>query len=199
MSEKNYAQLTDEQLVKLAKEGDQDAEEYLLTKFKGMVLSRAAIYYIVGGDREDVVQEGMIGLVKAIRSYEEGSGSTFSNFAYICITRQIISAVRSASREKHALLNEAVSLDQPVEGAGTFADLLVAGDSSNPEDVAVKTELLRLVMDPKNASFSKIEHATIKYLTQGKNYREIADLTGKTPKQIDNTIQRIRAKLTKLD
>ena len=204
MAENKYNGFTDEQLVQLAQGGDVDAEEYLLTKYKEMVLSRSAIYYIVGGDRDDVVQEGMIGLVKAIRGYKPESG-TFSNFAYVCVTRQIISAVRAATREKHSPLNDAVSLDQPVlwsvdttAGGATLADTIPAGEASDPAEVAVKTELLNIIMGQKNVSFSKLEHATIKYLTQGKNYREIADLTGKTPKQIDNAIQRIRAKLQDL-
>ena len=202
MAENKYNALTDEQLVELAQKGDVDAEEFLLTKYKEMVLSRSAIYYIVGGDRDDVVQEGMIGLVKAIRGYRAEAG-TFANFAYVCVTRQIISAVRSATREKHSPLNDAVSLDQPVAGneaagTATLADVIPAGEASDPAEVAVKTELLNIIMGQKNVSFSKLEHATIKYLTQGKNYREIADLTGKTPKQIDNAIQRIRAKLQDL-
>ena len=201
MAEKDYSKLSDEKLVALAQQGDVDAEEYLLTRYKDMVLSRSAIYYIVGGDRDDVVQEGMIGLIKAIRGYKENAG-TFSNFAYVCVTRQIISAVRSANREKHSPLNDAISLDQPVmwsvDSGSTLADTIPAGEASDPAEVAVKTELLNIIMGQKNVSFSKLEHATIKYLTQGKNYREIADLTGKTPKQIDNAIQRIRAKLQDL-
>ena len=201
MAENKYNALTDEQLVELAQKGDVGAEEFLLTKYKEMVLSRSAIYYIVGGDRDDVVQEGMIGLVKAIRGYKASAG-TFSNFAYVCVTRQIISAVRSATREKHSPLNDAISLDQPVAGnaadASTLADVIPAGEASDPAEVAVKTELLNIIMGQKNVSFSKLEHATIKYLTQGKTYREIAALTYKTPKQIDNAIQRIRDKLQKL-
>ena len=201
MAEKDYSKLSDEQLVELARKGDVDAEEFLLTKYKEMVLSRSAIYYIVSGDRDDVVQEGMIGLIKAIRGYKPESG-TFSNFAYVCVTRQIISAVRSANREKHSPLNDAISLDQPLASGSadgsTLADTIPAGEASDPAEVAVKTELLNIIMGQKNVSFSKLEHATIKYLTQGKNYREIADLTGKTPKQIDNAIQRIRAKLQDL-
>ena len=199
MAENNYTALTDERLVELAQQGDAVAEEHILTRYKEIVLSRAAIYYIVGGDRDDVIQEGMIGLVKAIRGYRPDQG-TFSNFAYVCITRQIISAVRSATREKHSPLNDALSLDQPVSGErdSTLADTIPAGAASDPAEVAVKTELLNIIMGQKNVSFSKLEHATIKYLTQGKNYREIADLTGKTPKQIDNAIQRIRAKLQDL-
>ena len=201
MAEKDYSKLSDEKLVALAQQGDVDAEEYLLTRYKDMVLSRSAIYYIVGGDRDDVVQEGMIGLIKAIRGYKPESG-TFSNFAYVCVTRQIISAVRSANREKHSPLNDAISLDQPLASGSadgsTLADTIPAGEASDPAEVAVKTELLNIIMGQKNVSFSKLEHATIKYLTQGKNYREIADLTGKTPKQIDNAIQCIRAKLQDL-
>ncbi|MBQ6670145.1 MAG: sigma-70 family RNA polymerase sigma factor [Firmicutes bacterium] len=204
MAENKYTALTDEQLALQAQNGDAEAEEYLLTRFKDMVLSRAAIYYIVGGDRDDVVQEGMIGLVKAIRGYKEEQGS-FSNFAYVCITRQIISAVRSASREKHGPLNDAISLDQPISwsvdttaGGATLGETIPAGEGSDPAEVAIKTELLNIIMSNKNVSFSKLEHATIKYLTQGKNYREIAEMLAKSPKQIDNAIQRIREKLQKL-
>ena len=184
MAENKYTALTDEQLALQAQNGDAEAEEYLLTRFKDMVLSRAAIYYIVGGDRDDVVQEGMIGLVKAIRGYKEEQGS-FSNFAYVCVTRQIISAVRSANVDTTA-------------GGATLGETIPAGEGSDPAEVAIKTELLNIIMSNKNVSFSKLEHATIKYLTQGKNYREIAEMLAKSPKQIDNAIQRIREKLQKL-
>ena len=205
MNYEELSKMTDEQLALQAQQGSAEAEELLLTKYKDMVLSRAAIYYIIGADRDDVVQEGMIGLVKAIRGFKPDPGSSFSNFAYVCVTRQIISAVRKASRDKHSPLNDALSLDQPVmwsvdttaDGA-TLADVLPAGDAYDPAEVAIKTELLNVIMSDKNVSFSKLEHATIKYLTQGKNYREIADLLGKTPKQIDNAIQRIREKVSKL-
>ncbi|MBQ2311325.1 MAG: sigma-70 family RNA polymerase sigma factor [Firmicutes bacterium] len=202
MNYEELKKLTDEQLAALAQQGDADAEELLLTANKDKVLSRAALYYIIGADRDDVVQEGMIGLVKAIRSYKADSGVPFSSFAYTCITRQIISAIRAAARAKHSPLNDAVSLDQPVvwdvNMYNTLADVIPAGAESDPENVAIKTELLQRVFDQENANFSTLEHATIKYLTQGKSYREIADLLGKTPKQIDNTIQRIRAKMQKI-
>ena len=152
MAENKYTALTDEQLALQAQNGDAEAEEYLLTRFKDMVLSRAAIYYIVGGDRDDVVQEGMIGLVKAIRGYKAEQGS-FSNFAYVCVTRQIISAVRSANREKHGPLNDAISLDQPVSwsvdttaGGATLGETIPAGEGSDPAEVAIKTELLNIIM-----------------------------------------------------
>ena len=199
MNIEELKKLSDEQLAELAQKGDEEAEELLLNRYKNIVLSRAEIYYIIGGDRDDVIQEGMIGLVKAIRGFKADGGSTFSNFAYMCISRQIVSAIRTASREKHAPLNGAVSLDQPVvwdaEMYNTLAEVIPAGAESDPGNIVAKTELLESIMGEKNVSFSKLEHATIKYLTQGKNYREIADLLGKTPKQIDNAIQRIRAKL----
>ncbi len=199
MNIEELKKMTDEQLAELAQKGDAEAEELLISRYKNIVSSRAAIYYIIGGDRDDVIQEGMIGLFKAIRSYKADGGSSFSNFAYMCISRQIVSAIRAASREKHSPLNEAVSLDQPVvwdvNFYNTLADVIPAGEDSDPENIVAKTELLESILGQKNVSFSKLEHATIKYLTQGKTYREIAALTFKTPKQIDNAIQRIRAKL----
>ena len=199
MNIEELKKLTDEQLAELAQKGDAEAEELLISRYKNIVSSRAAIYYIIGGDRDDVIQEGMIGLFKAIRSYKADGGSSFSNYAYMCISRQIVSAIRAASRVKHSPLNDAVSLDQPVvwdvNFYNTLADVIPAGADSDPENIVAKTELLESIVGQKNVSFSKLEHATIKYLTQGKTYREIAALTYKTPKQIDNAIQRIRAKL----
>lgn len=202
MNIEELKKLTDEQLAELAQKGDAEAEELLISRYKNIVSSRAAIYYIIGGDRDDVIQEGMIGLFKAIRSYKADGGSSFSNYAYMCISRQIVSAIRAASREKHSPLNDAVSLDQPVvwdvNMYNTLADVIPAGADSDPENIVAKTELLESIVGQKNVSFSKLEHATIKYLTQGKNYREIAEMLAKSPKQIDNAIQRIREKLQKL-
>ena len=192
--------LKDEELAALAQKGDTDAEEILLTRYKELVLSKSSLYYIVGGDRDDIVQEGMIGVVKAIRSYDPSAGATFATFATLCVGRQIISAMRTATREKHTPLNDAISLDIPLDEdeTTTLADTISAGIESDPVEVSIKTELLNLVLNPKKGSFSTLEHATIKYLTQGKNYREIAEILGKTPKQIDNAIQRIRTKIKEM-
>ena len=192
--------LTDEQLVELTQKGDAAAEETLLIRYKQVVRAKGGIYYIAGGDGNDIAQEGMIGLVKAIRSYDPSQGASFSTYAQLCITRQIITAIRGASREKHAPLNEALSLDLPVgsaEDGSTLADVIPAGPASDPELAAVNTEILKVVLQPKNASFSKLEHVVIRYMVAGKNCREIADLTGKTAKQIDNAVQRVRAKIRK--
>ena len=165
MNIEELKKLTDEQLAELAQKGDAEAEELLISRYKNIVSSRAAIYYIIGGDRDDVIQEGMIGLFKAIRSYKADGGSSFSNYAYMCISRQIVSAIRAASREKHSPLNDAVSLDQPVvwdvNMYNTLADVIPAGADSDPENIVAKTELLESIVGQKNVSFSKLEHATI--------------------------------------
>ena len=190
--------LTDEQLVELAQQGDVDAEEALLIRYKEIVRAKGSIYYIAGGDGNDIAQEGMIGLVKAIRSYRPDQGASFSTYAQLLITRQIVSAVRNASREKHSPLNNAVSLSDPLEdGESTLADTIPAGSASDPELAAINTDILSMLLQPKNTSFSKLEHLVIRYMAAGKSIREIADITGKTPKQISNAVQRVREKIRK--
>ena len=194
---RDFSKLTDEQLVELAQQGDVDAEEALLIRYKEIVRAKGGIYYIAGGDGNDIAQEGMIGLVKAIRSYKPDQGASFSTFAQLLITRQIVSAVRNASREKHSPLNNALSLDDPLESGaeGTLADTIPAGSASDPELAAINTDILKIVLQPQNTSFSKLEHLVIRYMVAGKSCREIADLTGKTPKQISNAVQRVRDKI----
>ena len=197
---RDFSKFTDEQLVELAQQGDVDAEEALLIRYKEIVRAKGGIYYIAGGDGNDIAQEGMIGLVKAIRSYKPDQGASFSTFAQLLITRQIVSAVRNASREKHSPLNNAVSLYDPVEGGADdsiLADVIPAGSASDPELAAINTDILKIVLQPKNTSFSKLEHVVIRYMVAGKSCREIADLTGKTPKQINNAVQRVRDKIKK--
>ena len=196
---RDLGRFTDEELVRLAQQGDVDAEEALLIRYKEIVRSKGSIYYIAGGDGNDIAQEGMIGLVKAIRSFREDQDASFSTYAQLLITRQIVSAVRKASREKHSPLNEALSLDDPVnadtDGESTLADTIPAGAGSDPELTAINNEILKIILQPKNASFSKLEHVVIRYLVAGKSSREIADITGKTPKQINNAVQRVRTKI----
>ena len=196
---RDLGRFTDEELVRLAQQGDVDAEEALLIRYKETVRSKGSIYYIAGGDGNDIAQEGMIGLVKAIRSYREDQGAAFSTFAQLLITRQIVSAVRKASREKHSPLNDALSLDDPVnagaDGESTLADTIPAGSASDPELSAINSDIINTVLQPQNASFSKFEHVVIRYLVAGKSSREIAELTGKTPKQISNAVQRVRTKI----
>lgn len=197
---RDLTSFTDEQLAELAQQGDVDAEEALLIRYKEIVRAKGSIYFIAGGDGNDIAQEGMIGLVKAIRSYKPDQGASFSTFAQLLITRQIVSAVRNASREKHSPLNNALSLDDPVEGSAddsTLADTIPAGSASDPELAAINTDMLKMVLQPESTFFSKLEHVVINYMAAGKSCREIADLTGKTPKQISNAVQRVRAKIKK--
>ena len=195
---RDFGIFTDEQLVELAQQGDVDAEEAILIRYKEVVRSKGSIYYIAGGDEGDIAQEGMIGLVKAIRSFRPNQGASFSTFAQLLITRQIVSAVRNASREKHSLLNNALSLDDLVEdGDTTLADTIPAGSASDPELSAINTDILKTLLQPDNATFSKLEHTVIRHMAAGKSSREIAELTGKTTKQINNAVQRVRDKIKK--
>ena len=202
MENKDLKKLNDEALVARALKKDEQAEEELLNRYKQLVLTKASKYYIEGGDRDDLVQEGMIALVKAVRSYKEDATASFATFAQVCIDRQLVSAVRNAARKKHSPLNNALSIDQPIaedsQDAPAIAETLVAGSEAQPEQAALLSELTDMLTDSKAANFSNFEQQVIQYLIKGQSYREIAELLGKTPKQIDNAIQRIRAKLQKL-
>ena len=140
-----YSELTDEEAVRLCHEGDSLAEEYLLNKYKNFVRSKARSYFLIGADHEDIVQEGMIGLYKAIRDFRQEKLSSFRAFAELCITRQIITAIKTATRQKHIPLNSYVSLNKPLydeESDRTLLDILMEGTTSNPEDMIINQENL---------------------------------------------------------
>lgn len=187
------------------KKTKEEKTEELLEEYRELVKTKAHLYYVLGGDMEDIIQEGMIGLYKAIQSFDESRGASFRTFADLCITRQIISAIKSSSRKKHNPLNSALSFDRPLEpsagydkGELTLAETLAAGADSDPERIALLREMTELILAPDARILSKSEHEVLKLLLESKDYIEIAALLGKTPKQIDNAIQRIRKKLKKL-
>lgn len=180
---------------------DKEAKtEELLEEYKDLVKAKAGLYFMLGGDKEDIVQEGMIGLYKAIQSFDESKGTSFKTFADLCINRQIITAIKASNRKKTLVLNSAVSLDKPVsdeEDALSLGESLAAGTDTDPETVAVLNEMVELLMAPDAKVLSKSEREVLDYLIQGLDYQSIAKHLGKSPKQIDNTIQRIRAKIKK--
>ena len=180
---------------------DKEAKtEELLEQYKDLVKAKAGLYFMLGGDKEDIVQEGMIGLYKAIQSYDESKGTSFKTFADLCINRQIITAIKSANRKKAQVLNNAVSLDKPVgddEDSVSLGESLTAGTDTDPETIAVLNEMTELLLAPEAKVLSKSEREVLELLIQGEDYQSIAKIIGKTPKQIDNTIQRIRVKLKK--
>ena len=135
-----YQQMNDEQVVEMCHQGDSEAEEYLLNKYKNFVRAKARSYFLIGADHEDIVQEGMIGLYKAIRDFKPEKLSSFRAFAELCITRQIITAIKTATRQKHIPLNSYVSLNKPLydeESDRTLLDIIMEGNSGNPEDMII--------------------------------------------------------------
>lgn len=175
-----------------------ESVEKILEEYKEIVLSKAGLYSMIGAERDDLIQEGMIGLVKAYNSYDESKGASFKTFAELCINRQMISAVKAAGRLKNLPLNDYVSLYNPLgddDDSSVLIETLESKDENNPEQVVVYNELLQLLLDPEKKYFSKLEQEVLKHLLGGLSYKEIAATMNKTEKQIDNAIQRIKNKI----
>lgn len=196
--ESSYAEFPDEKLVLLAQEGDENAEEYLIRKYKDVVRSKAHLYFMVGADGEDIVQEGMIGIFKAIRSYNKSKQASFHTFAEICINRQIITAIKRATRLKHSPLNTSVSLSKPLsetEPDTTLEETLSASSNTDPEALFLLKEDMDYLEGNGAEIFSDLELSVWNEYLKGKSYLQIAEITGKSPKAIDNAIQRTKRKL----
>lgn len=190
--------MTDEVLAGLAQAGDREAEDILIRRYVEMIRGKAHLYFIVGADSEDVIQEGMIGLFKAIHDYSGNREATFKTFAELCINRQILTAVKTASRLKHQPLNDSVSLSTPVDetGGGTLEESLGGDMASNPEAVFMENTLSSLLTDENSTLFSSMERRVLKEYLAGKKYPEIAQSLGKSYKAVDNAMQRIRRKIS---
>lgn len=194
----NYAELKDEKLVILAQDGDENAEEYLIRKYKDVVRSKAHLYFMVGADSEDIVQEGMIGIFKAIRSYNKSKQASFHTFAEICINRQIITAIKRATRLKHSPLNTSVSLSKPLSDAEpdtTLEETLSSNSNTDPEALFLLKEDMGYIEDNGADIFSDLELSVWNEYLKGKSYLQIAEVTRRSPKAIDNAIQRTKRKL----
>ena len=195
-----FASMPDEEVVGLAQHGDSIAIEYLLSKYKNFVRSKARSYFLIGADHEDIVQEGMIGLFKAIRDYQADRLSSFRAFAELCITRQIITAIKTATRQKHVPLNSYVSLNKPIydeESDRTLMDVIVEGRAQNPEELISDRENLVSIRDRVDQVLSSLEQDVLNAYLDGKSYQEIADKLGRHVKSIDNALQRVKRKLEK--
>ena len=188
----------DTELVRRVRLGDDDALATLLTRYRTLARHKARSYFLLGADREDVVQEGMIGLYKAIRDFDPAAQVPFRSFAEMCVTRQVITAVKAATRLKHAPLSRAVSLDKPIdadEGELTLADLLPAPTSSNPEAAVVSADELESLRRHFGEVLSDLESQVLRHHLEGKTYEEIAAMLQRHVKAIDNALQRIRRKV----
>ena len=197
----SFERYSDEELLSLAKSGSADAVDALLHRYKELPRTKANLYFILGADREDLVQEGMIGLFKAIGSYEAGKGASFRTFAELCVNRQMLSAIKVASRKKNLVLNSAFSLESPMgtdEGSPSLGEMLPAGQESDPEKALILQELEQTLLSGGGKLFSPMEKQVLELMLQGLDYRKIAQKLEKSPKQIDNAIQRVRGKISRL-
>lgn len=190
--------LSDEEIVELAKYGNVGALEYLINKYKNFVRAKARTYFLIGADREDIIQEGMIGLYKAIRDYRYDRQASFRAFAEICVTRQIITAIKTATRQKHIPLNSYVSLNKPVfdeESERTLGEVVVTEKDGNPEDLFINQENLMDIESTMHKILSPLEQEVVNLYLEGKSYQEIAEHLGRHVKSVDNALQRVKRKL----
>lgn len=193
----SYRELTDEEIALCAKRGSVSAAEHLLGKYKGFVEGKARSYFLLGADHEDIVQEGMIGLFKAIRDFRTDKRSRFRAFAELCVTRQIITAVKTATRQKHMPLNRYVSLHRCVEedSDGTLIDILPDACVMDPEKVVVDSNV-RECLNSMRGEMSCMESKVLRYYMQGMSYREMASLLACRTKSVDNALQRAKRKIS---
>lgn len=195
-----YYDLEDEEIVLLGRKGDKDATEYLIHKYKNLVKSKARAYFLIGADREDVVQEGMIGLYKAIRDYQQDKSMAFKTFADLCITRQMITAVKNATRQKHIPLNSYVSLNRKAfddDSEKTFIEMVSEEVVSDPEQLLIKKEEFIGIENKMGEILSSFEWEVLSLYLNGKSYTEIARQVDKPIKSIDNALQRVKRKVEK--
>ena len=199
MGKDTLLDITDEDLVERAREGSELAIESLLHRYRHYARAKARTYFLAGADREDIVQEGMIGLFKAIRDFRADRNAAFRAFAELCITRQIITAIKTATRQKHIPLNSYVSLNKQTAGddddARSLGDVLTSAEVLDPAELLISAEEIANIRDSIGRLLSDLETEVLRLYMDGKSYQEIADMLGRHVKSIDNALQRIKRKL----
>lgn len=193
-----YENLTDEEVVAFAREKDELAQEYLINKYRNFVRAKARSYFLIGADREDIIQEGMIGLYKAIRDFRADKLASFRAFAELCITRQIITAIKTATRQKHIPLNSYVSLNKPIydeESDRTLMDIISGTKVTDPEELVISREEFIDIEGRMSEFLSELEWKVLMFYLEGKSYQEIAEELSRHVKSIDNALQRVKRKL----
>ncbi|WP_347489911.1 RNA polymerase sporulation sigma factor SigH [Desulfoscipio sp. XC116] len=194
----DFQLMIDEDVVEFAREGDDAALEYLINKYKNFVRAKARSYFLIGADREDIIQEGMIGLYKAIRDFRMDKLSSFRAFAELCITRQIITAIKTATRQKHIPLNSYVSLNKPIydeDSDRTLLDVISGSKISDPEELIISREEFDDIEEKMGEILSSLEWKVLMSYLEGKSYQEIAVDLKRHVKSIDNALQRVKRKL----
>jgi len=196
----DYKTMPDELIAAWANEGDVIALDFLIRKYKNFVKAKSRSYFLIGGDPEDIIQEGMIGLFKAIRDYDVEKNSNFKAFAELCVKRQIITAIKTATRQKHIPLNSYVSLNKPIyngDSERTLLDVLKGKRSMNPETLYISREEVTSIKEKIGKILSKFEWEVLTCYLAGESYQEIATDLNKPVKSIDNALQRVKKKIEK--
>ena len=192
--------MLDEELVEDARGGSNNALEHIINKYKNFVRAKARTYFLIGADREDIIQEGMIGLFKAVRDFKGDKLSSFRAFAELCITRQIITAIKTATRQKHIPLNSYISLNKPVfdeESDRTLMDMLSESKITDPEEMMINREEFKNIEVKMSEVLSGLEWEVLSCYLEGKSYHEISKDLDRHIKSIDNALQRVKRKLEK--
>lgn len=193
-----YGEMEDEDIVEAAKAGNSLALEYIINKYKNSVRNKARTYFLIGADRDDIIQEGMIGLYKAVRDYDRDKLASFKSFAEICITRQIITAIKTATRQKHIPLNSYVSLNKPMyieESERTLMDVIEGPKTPDPMEIFIGRESMDNIESRIEEVLSELESQVLNGYIEGKSYQEMAIELGRDEKSVDNALQRVKKKL----
>lgn len=195
-----YDTVADEELIRRLRAGEKEIMDYLMNKYKNLVRREVRTLYLLGGEKDDLIQEGMIGLFKAVEDYNPEQSVPFFSFAKLCITRQVYSAIEASKRKKHIPLNSYVSIYEDEEGddKGSVLDTLEAEEDSNPENVFLTRDYNRYLKSRLETSLSEMEREVFFLYLMGNDYKEIAQIMGKPSKTIDNALQRIRSKAGKI-
>ena len=196
----DYSERADVELVNAAKCGDNLAMEFLFNKYKNFVRMKAKSYFLIGADRDDIIQEGMIGLYKAVRDFRADRLSSFRGFAELCVTRQVITAIKTATRQKHIPLNQYISLNKPIsdeDGDRTLLDVMASTKMSDPEELVINQETSEDIKRRIQENLSDLESQVLLSYLEGKSYQEMGRDLNRHVKSIDNALQRIKRKIEK--
>ena len=197
---KKYENISDEQLIRRLRDGEAAIMDYIISKYKYLVIRAAKAIYLIGGENDDLIQEGMIGLFKAVRDFDTNQETSFYSFAELCISRQMYTAIKLSQRQKHMPLNSYVSLydikkSDYDDKQSPLIEQLETESNSNPEELFLDKERMQMLVEELNERLSDMERRVLHLHLQGEGYRSIAELLDKSPKSIDNALQRIRQKM----
>ena len=195
---KELKTISDEKLLRQIQSGNDDAMECLLERYRDMVRKEARSFFLAGGDEEDLIQEGMIGLFKAVQDYDVDQEASFFSFARLCVTRQLYSAIEASNRKKHSPLNSYISLYEREDGEGSLIDMMESEHETNPEELLVSQEHAKSLEERLEKDLSELERRVLYLHLMGTDYKTIAKLLDKSPKTIDNALQRIKNKTEKI-